>query len=592
MKATTRHSSDAPPQAEPTSSENPIPRAAYSRAEEIKLLYASVPAGTLLSALVAVATLVAMWGHAHNGALVAWLVLLLLVTFARWLLAQAFAQQQPSVSDMPVWERRFVLNAFLSGLTWGALAIFFFPADSNHQVFLAFLLAGLAAGSSVNLASVKSGVLAFVVPCLTPLAMRLFLEDEGVTPVMGVMIVFFLFTVTSGAGRIYRNIHDNVELRLQAMAREEELAQAQRRLSHILMATPVVLYTMLPGRRNRLTFVSHNVKDILGYNASTFLSQAGFWLDRLHPEDSANHLSQLASTTTRSHRVSEYRFKRADGSYRWILDEFRVTWDEQRGETEVVGYWADITSRKEAEQALKEAKKQAEEASTAKTRFLSNVSHELRTPLNAILGFAQLMELDETLSDENKSSLFEILRSGEHLLSLVDDVLELTQIQSRQLNLSLEPVCVIELVQHCVDLNRNLYPERQVEVVIEDMDENVEVWSDRMRLKKVLCNLISNAIKYNHVGGTVEISARQEQNDWRIRIHDNGPGIPANLQHLLFQPFNHVGSEASSIPGTGMGLVIAKDLTEAMGGHIELHSTEGEGTTAWLSLPRSPRHSH
>jgi signal transduction histidine kinase len=235
--------------------------------------------------------------------------------------------------------------------------------------------------------------------------------------------------------------------------------------------------------------------------------------------------------------------------------------------------------------AALEAKREADRANTAKSEFLSRMSHELRTPLNAILGFGQLLQLDD-LAEEQAESVDHILRAGQHLLGLINEVLDLARIESGHLALSPEAVGVFEVIKDTVDLIGPLATERALRIHAPSPPECAWiVQADRQRLKQVLLNLASNAVKYNHHGGSISLTCHAgDDGRVRIAVADTGPGIPADKLPRLFTQFDRLGAEHSEIQGTGIGLVLAKRLAEAMGGALTVASVEGQGTTFTLEL--------
>ncbi|MDP9329874.1 MAG: PAS domain S-box protein [Actinomycetota bacterium] len=249
----------------------------------------------------------------------------------------------------------------------------------------------------------------------------------------------------------------------------------------------------------------------------------------------------------------------------------------------LLGISEDITERKRAEEALRDAKSEAERANRAKDGFLSRMSHELRTPLNAVIGFAQVLELDE-LSDEQHDSVRQILFGGRHLLSLIDEVLDISRIGTGRMPLSSEPVSVTAALREAVDLIRPMAAERGIELRAEDAN-GLHVLADRQRLKQVLLNLLSNAVKYNREGGQVSVTWERAPSDGlRIKVSDTGPGIPGDLIDRLFVPFDRLGAESTHVDGTGLGLALSKGLVEAMGGTIKADSSPGSGAEFIVEL--------
>ncbi len=245
----------------------------------------------------------------------------------------------------------------------------------------------------------------------------------------------------------------------------------------------------------------------------------------------------------------------------------------------------DITDHVQYEQALILEREKAEQSSRYKSDFLSNMSHELRTPLNAILGFSQIMGLDSELSDDNKQYVQEIINAGNHLLDLINEVLDLTKIESGHFELVAEEFHVGQLIHECLVLVATQANQASIQLHYQNVDD-IKVKADRKRLKQVLLNLLSNAIKYNVTQGQVFVSAVIAAEDrLQISIRDTGPGIPQDRIIELFQPFNRLGAEKQHIEGTGIGLTLSQRLMGIMQGEIKVTSEEGVGSTFILDLP-------
>jgi len=269
----------------------------------------------------------------------------------------------------------------------------------------------------------------------------------------------------------------------------------------------------------------------------------------------------------------------------------------------VLGVFAaarDITARKliEAEQRrldqalratnleLQAAKIEAERANLAKSDFLSSMSHELRSPLNAILGFAQLIDSDPLRpTPRQKESLDQILQSGWYLLELINEILDLAQIESGKLSLSLEPVLLEEVLRDCQAMIEPQARTSGICIGFSHPDSPLFVKAERTRVKQIIVNLLSNAIKYNRVGGKVEVACREgPEGRVRVSVQDTGEGLSPDQLAQLFQPFNRLGQEAGAEEGTGIGLVVSKQLVELMGGAIGVESAVGVGSAFWIEL--------
>lgn len=238
---------------------------------------------------------------------------------------------------------------------------------------------------------------------------------------------------------------------------------------------------------------------------------------------------------------------------------------------------------------LRAAKSEAEKANKSKNLFLSSMSHELRTPLNAILGFGQMLQNDTTLSQSERINYAsEILTAGHHLLNLIDDVLNLSNLETNKLApLNIEPVDAVAICEECCEMLRHLADEKKLSLTTKLPKQPVHVLADRTRLRQIVINLVSNAIKYNRNYGWIQISldVNSDRQTVKVSVHDTGTGIPLERQGELFQPFNRLGYETSGIHGTGIGLSISKQLVESMRGEIGYESVWQEGSLFWIQLP-------
>ena len=229
---------------------------------------------------------------------------------------------------------------------------------------------------------------------------------------------------------------------------------------------------------------------------------------------------------------------------------------------------------------LRAARAEADRANHAKSQFLSRMSHELRTPLNAVMGFGQLLEM-ATLGSDDQESVRMIMAAGRHLLDLVDEVLDIGRIDAGELTLRLESVRAGDVIQEAIDLVRPLAASRSIRLRSDVDGSAVAVIADHQRLKQVILNLMSNAVKYNRWGGTVTVACRQGDNGRIcIEVVDTGPGIASQDLDRLFAPFDRLGVEQdTSVQGTGLGLALSKRLVEAMGGILSVESESGSGST-------------
>ncbi|MDH5767275.1 MAG: ATP-binding protein, partial [Gammaproteobacteria bacterium] len=265
----------------------------------------------------------------------------------------------------------------------------------------------------------------------------------------------------------------------------------------------------------------------------------------------------------------------------------RLVNDSSNNLSEIVGYWADITDRKKVEQDMILAKDQAIKANQYKSSFLSRMSHELRTPMNAILGFAQLLEMN-AVEESERQHIFEISNAGKHLLDLINDVLDLSKIETGNIEISLESIRLGNIISECITLVMNLIGEKNIRLDSKGISDNSSfIKVDYTRFKQVVINILSNAIKYNKQNGSVQIKIDDISEQYlRLSICDSGNGLTEQQQKLLFQPFERLGAENTDIEGTGIGLVISKQLMEMMGGSIGYELNPEGGSTFWVDVKK------
>jgi len=299
---------------------------------------------------------------------------------------------------------------------------------------------------------------------------------------------------------------------------------------------------------------------------------------------SVDEAEEWICTRMALHRQAESLLeqKLADGT--WLRIDERATPDGGR-----VGFRVDITELKRTQDDLKNAVEQAETANRAKSEFLSSMSHELRTPMNAVLGFAQLLMLNPQLplDPKQRDSVEQILKGGNHLLELINEILDLSRIEAGRINLAMEDMDPHGVIEECIAYITPLAQRRSIDVDSDIPKEKYfTIHADPTRFKQVLLNLLSNAVKYNVEGGSVIFSAHVDETGFiRFSVSDTGPGIPQDKYEEIFEPFSRLGKEHTNIEGTGIGLTITRKLAELMGGTLDFESVMGEGSKFWIDLP-------
>jgi PAS domain S-box-containing protein len=340
-------------------------------------------------------------------------------------------------------------------------------------------------------------------------------------------------------------------------------------------------------------FLNNSWEEVTGYSVKESLGH--LFYNWVHPEDRQRNADLFKPLIMREkdYCIHKVRYLTKDGGFRWIEVYARLGLNDKDEIIGTYGTLRDITESKKADEELQKARLEAERANLAKSEFLSRMSHELRTPLNSILGFAQLLEMGELIPGQQKS-LDRILHSGKHLLSLINEVLDISRIEAGYIALSVEPVQLSTIIQEMIDIVQLLAEKRRITIkFIIGTTNHLFVKSDRQRLKQILLNLLNNSIKYNTLGGSVIIKTEMMGinkygiNPIRISISDTGLGISPENISKLFIPFERIGAEITEIEGSGLGLAVVKKLMDAMGGDFGVTSTLGAGSTFWIELPIS-----
>jgi len=339
---------------------------------------------------------------------------------------------------------------------------------------------------------------------------------------------------------------------------------------------------------------------MLGYTREEMVGKPVWQFVAADQQDQSREAVRRKVTGEEPPAPFERDFLRRDGGY-LILEIYDSLIYNRAGQvTGIRSVLLDVTDRRLAEQllanevtererltvALRRSKEEAEKANRAKSEFLSRMSHELRTPLNAILGFAQLLEMS-ALDRDKREAVAQILKAGQHLLGLINEVLEISRIEAGRLSLSPEPVLISSAIQETLDLLTPMAVRRNILLRDEGGKERRRyVMADQQRLKQVLLNLVSNAIKYNGDDGTVTIASEEiDGSRLKIKVRDTGPGIKPESLPKLFTPFERLGAEQTGVEGTGLGLALSKRLLEMMGGSIGVENNPDRGATFWMELP-------
>lgn len=437
-----------------------------------------------------------------------------------------------------------------------------------------------------------------------------------------VLIVILIIISAVGVIKLLQHLN-SVLLELTTVNKEKEFNQSRFESMFESMSDAVIV---VDTNRN-MSLLNSSVEKLFGYHEDELIGNKTSMI-YANPEDFSQTGKQRYNVDMQGDSLAyEIKYRRKDGTYFWgetlgskitsadgnvfgFVGIIRDVTERKRSEKEIKELNASLETRvkertkklestlflltdeneqrKKAENKYREAKEQAEKASAAKSDFLSRMSHELRTPMNAILGFGQLLELgSENFNESQKANIQEILEAGNHLLELINDVLDLTEIEAGKFEISMEKVELKDVVSQCLSLMEPLAKKRQIKQIDNISEKGYVLHADFTRLKQVLLNVLSNAVKYNREEGSITLEGEVIDEQYlRISITDTGEGVKEEDMSKLFTSFERL-NPTINVEGSGIGLNITKQIVELMGGKVGVMSTLGQGSTFWIELKLS-----
>jgi PAS domain S-box-containing protein len=367
-----------------------------------------------------------------------------------------------------------------------------------------------------------------------------------------------------------------------AVAAEAALAESVALTSAILEAAPDSITTI--DNQLRVINSSPGSERLFGISRADRRGHDVRFI--VHPDDQDDYvtaLTRLFLLNTDDTITMRFRAHHADGMWMRIQTRARLLPNLEGQVPKAVMISRDVSEEFAAQEALRDAKEAAEQSNLAKSEFMSRMSHELRTPLNSVLGFSQILQM-ELESPDQQELVDHIFKSGRHLLDLINEVLDISRVESGHISVSLESVSVDDVIDECVRIMTPQASDAGITFVVGDC-HHTQVLSDQQRLTQVLLNLMSNAVKFNSEHGTVTIECLLHDGRVRLNVIDTGPGIAPEMVDRLFIAFERLDADSKGIQGTGLGLAHSKSLIEAIGGSVGVESVPGEGSTFWIDVP-------
>jgi len=389
-----------------------------------------------------------------------------------------------------------------------------------------------------------------------------------------------------GVEELVEALHANNQA-LQVAKEAEEGVRA--RLSLLLGAAPVVVYSFRASGDFAPTFISDSLQGMLGYRTDEYLENADFWRACVHPDDLAEVEAEQVQLFQKGQHLVEYRFRKKDGSYCWVSDEQHLTRDTEGRPSEVVGSWSNIDVRKAAEEAFQAAQVELKSANEAKSAFLANMSHEIRTPMNAVIGLSHLA-LKADPSPRLRDYLIKIKSSGQHLLGIINEILDFSKIEAGKLSIEDVEFDLDKVLENVGNLIAEKAEEKGLELIfdIEPSINSTRLRGDPLRLGQILINFCNNAVKFTEEGDVVikgrVLEASEDGQLVEFSVSDTGIGMTEAQVGRLFQAFEQADTSTTrKYGGTGLGLAISKRLAELMGGNVGVTSELGKGSTFWFT---------
>ena len=575
---------------DPSAVQAGLPEEREIRRQQMAALIRQTPVISTVSMANSLVTALVFWSVASHPVLVVWLCVvwaMALIHLSRW---QRYRQRPAGNRVSRRGPRRATVWAFLSGCVWASSLSFFWDAPITYQMVLMIVIAGMAAGAATTLASVPSAAAAFVITSITPFIVYFAIQWDVAYLALALMALVLTMAMLVSAYIVHQQFIESVRTRFENQA---QLAQFHAERDDWLEISDTSEAFALFDQDDRLLMWNENYRRILSLPDGE-LYRGARRVDILRqcapPVDVANGertLGEWIDAQLHLHAATPATVVEQLSNGRSLKSSARMT---GRGHTATTHI--DITELKDHEGALIRAQEEAVQANAAKSEFLANMSHELRTPLNAIIGFSEVM-MNQLLGKIGTPRYLEYSKnihdSGRHLLDLISDILDLSRVEAGKMELWRRPVNMLQAIEASFQLVMPAAKEGGVDLVIKPdcCDQWPLLFADETKIKQILLNILSNAIKFTPRGGSVTVqSSRNEEGAFVIGATDTGIGIAADALPLVLEPFRRLEpAHRRRYPGTGLGLPLAKALVELHGGTLSIDSTPDVGTTVTITLP-------
>ncbi len=572
------------------------------RAEQVRLLYANLPAGLLAGLLSALVLVSVQWDVIRHAVLGTWFGTLVLVSLGRYLLARRY-RRTVAAAAAGRWETRFAFATLLSGFVWGAVALYLMPDQVPHEVFAIVVLAGMTAGAVVSYSPVPRVALYFVAPALLPLTAYLFHAGGRLHIDMGMLSFVFMVMMLGLVHRLHETTLGSLRLRFEnidlvsVLAREKSATEDLNRDLMTEIGERARVEEGLRENEARLRAVVDNVLDgIITMDERGGLESMNPAAERMFGctagEVAGRHFRLLLPESERDEYEGYVESYAACGKPRMLGFGLEISGQRRDGsvfpmELAVRGV---VLSRRRMLMAIVRDVTERRQIERMKSQFISTVSHELKTPLTALVGSLDLLAegVGGDLSERGRSLLAIARNNSRRLARLIGDIIDLDAVQSGNLELDLQHVNLSEIVARAVGQAHSLAAASGATLRHVPAGGTVPVYADSARLVHVIDHLIANAVRFSPRGEMVEVSMEEVGGNARVAVTDRGPGVAASLRDGLFQAFAPwiEGSGRQPPGGAGLGLSIARVIVEAHGGSVGFEPMPGTGARFYFDLPQ------